>query len=50
MDRNRNDYIIAEEIQDFLKDNKIYSPTIEECQFIVKFFDSDEDSRLSYSE
>ena len=28
---NRQDYIIAQDIQEFLKDNKIYSATMEEC-------------------
>jgi Ca2+-binding EF-hand superfamily protein len=50
VDRNRNDYIASEEILDFLKDNKIYSATIEESNYLINFFDSDEDFRLSYSE
>jgi hypothetical protein len=41
---------MADEIIDFLKDNKIYSAIIEESDYLIKFFDSDEDSRLSYAE
>lgn len=50
MNRSRNDYIVAEEIQDYFKDNKIYSVTREEAQYLIHFFDSDNDSRLSYPE
>ena len=30
IDRNRNDYVVAEEILDFLKDNKIYGASFDE--------------------
>lgn len=42
--------MVAAEILEFLKDNKIYSVTLDECHYIVRFFDSDEDAKLSYSE
>jgi hypothetical protein len=42
--------VTAEEIQAYLRDNKIYSTTFEEAQFLIKFFDSDDDGKLSYTE
>eukprot|EP00347_Sterkiella_histriomuscorum_P002829 403366641 len=50
LNRNRDDFVVAEEILEFLKNNKIYSVTLDECQYIVRFFDSDEDAKLSYSD
>ena len=50
IDRNRNEFVVAEEIMDFLRENKIYGVTYDEAQYLVKFFDSDEDMKLSYSE
>lgn len=50
IDRNRNEFVVAEEIIDFLRENKIYGVTFDEAQFLVKFFDSDDDIKLSYSE
>lgn len=50
LDRNRNDYVVAEEILDFLRENKIYGTTFDEANYLVKFFDSDDDNKLSYSE
>lgn len=50
LDRNRNDYVVAEEIVEYFKENKIYSVTLNEAQYLITFFDSDEDRRLSYAE
>ena len=50
IDRNRNDFIVAEEIVEFLGDNKIQGVTLDEAQYLVKFFDSDDDQKLSYPE
>lgn len=49
-DRDANDYISSYEILNFLRDNSVYSVTESEVYRIVKFFDSDEDGRLSYNE
>mmetsp|Transcript_7232 Transcript_7232/g.5498 ORF Transcript_7232/g.5498 Transcript_7232/m.5498 type:complete len:107 (-) Transcript_7232:557-877(-) len=50
IDRNRNDFVVAEEIKDFLKENKIYGVTLDEMDYIVKYFDSDNDQKLSYAD
>jgi hypothetical protein len=50
LDRDANDHITSFEIQNFLRDNREYTVTLKECDMLVKFFDSDEDGRLSYNE
>ena len=52
IDRDMNDRINAREIQDFLRENGIssISASIEDCDQLVKFFDSDDDGRLSFNE
>jgi Ca2+-binding EF-hand superfamily protein len=50
IDRNRNDMINAQEIQDYLRENNIFGVTLDEAEYIVRFFDSDEDMKLCYSE
>lgn len=50
IDRNRDDFITAEEIVQFLKENRHFDVGIEEVRYIVDFFDCDEDRKLSYSE
>ena len=41
---------MAEEIMEFLRDNKIHNVTMEEALYLIRFFDSDDDNKLSYSE
>lgn len=50
IDRDCNEYITGYELLNFLRDNKEYSFTLRECEKLVKFFDSDEDGRLSHSD
>ena len=47
-DRDGNEYISSYELLNFLRDNRVYSVTEAECYRLVKFFDSDEDGRLSF--
>ncbi len=47
IDRDANFYLTSFEILNFLRDNKVYNVTEAECFRLVKFFDSDEDGRLS---
>lgn len=41
---------MANEIIDFLRDNKTYGVTYDEAMALIKFFDSDDDDKLSYTE
>lgn len=50
MDRNNNGYLSPKEIYDFMKDNEFDHVTIEDCQYLVQFFDSDEDAVLNYTD
>lgn len=50
IDRDVNNHISSVEIQSFLRDNNVFGVSESECYRLVKFFDSDEDSRLSYQE
>lgn len=50
IDRDRNDFITADELIQFLGDNRIYDVSVEEGRHLVAYFDSDDDGRLSYSE
>jgi len=50
IDRDVNDYITSVEILNFLRDNRVYHASESECYRLVRFFDSDEDGRLSFNE
>ena len=50
MDRDANDYVTSFEILKFLQENRISTISENECYRLVRFFDSDEDGRLSYAE
>lgn len=50
IDRDANIYISSFELLNFLRDNNIFTVSESECYRLVKFFDSDEDGRLSLSE
>lgn len=50
LDRDGNEYITSFEILNFLRDNRVYTATEQECHRLVKFFDSDEDGRLSFND
>ena len=48
VDRNQDSFVTSLEILNFLRDNGVHSVTEADCYYLVKFFDSDEDGRLSY--
>jgi Ca2+-binding EF-hand superfamily protein len=50
MDRDRDDFVTAEEIVGFLRDNQIYDVQIGEAKWLVEYFDCDEDAKLNYAE
>lgn len=50
LDRDGNDYVSAFEIYTFARENGVYGITMGECEELVKFFDSNEDGRLTYLE
>lgn len=50
LDRDRNDRISSYEIQNFLRDNGVYSALESECYQLIKFFDSNDDGRLTFAE
>lgn len=50
LDRDGNIYISSYELLAFLRDNNLYNVSEAECYRLVKFFDSDEDGRLSLSD
>jgi Ca2+-binding EF-hand superfamily protein len=49
-DRDANDSITSFEIVNFLRDNGVLNASEAECYRLLKFFDSDEDGRLSFNE
>jgi hypothetical protein len=50
LDRDCNDYISSYEILSFIKENGAIGISEPEIFELVKFFDSNEDGRLNYSE
>lgn len=50
IDRDGNIYISSYELLNYLRDNNVFSISESECYRLVKFFDSDEDGRLSLSD
>jgi Ca2+-binding EF-hand superfamily protein len=48
LDRDANENITSFEILNFLRDNREYSVTESDCRNLVKFFDADNDGRLSF--
>ncbi len=50
IDRDANEYISHIEILNFLRDNREYTVSELDCYDLLKYFDSDEDGRLSYSD
>ena len=49
-DRDGNAAICSHELVAFLRDHGNYTATEGECHRLVRFFDSDEDGRLSFQE
>lgn len=50
IDRDGNIYISSFELLTYLRDNNVFNVSETECFRLVKFFDSDEDGRLSLSD
>ena len=50
MDRDANEKISAYEILNFMRDNKEYTVSESDCINLVKYYDGDSDSRLTYHE
>jgi hypothetical protein len=48
VDRDLNNSISSLELQSYLRDNSVYGVRESETYRLVKFFDSDEDGRLSF--
>ena len=50
IDRNENGFITPMNLVNFFRDNGIMDVTEATCYFIVKFYDADEDGKLTYPE
>jgi hypothetical protein len=50
VDRDAKDYIDSVDILAFLRHNNVYGVTDAEAYRLVKFFDSDEDGRMSFQD
>ncbi len=48
LDRDANEKISAYEILNFMRDNREYTISESDCINLVKYFDGDSDSRLTY--
>ena len=48
IDRDANEFIGSYELLNFLRDNREYTVTERECSNLIKYFDSDDDGRLSH--
>jgi len=48
IDRDENGYISSHELLNYLRDHRNFSTSESETYRLVKFFDSDEDGRLSF--
>jgi hypothetical protein len=50
LDRAANNYLTSFDLRCFLQDNAVFHTSESENHRILRFFDSDEDGRLSYNE
>lgn len=50
MDRDSNGFVSSVEVMNYLRDQRNFSTSESECFRLVKFFDSDEDGRLSFQD
>lgn len=50
LDRCANEYLTSCSLLNFVRDNGVYTISENECYRLLKFFDSDEDGRLSHNE
>lgn len=50
LDRDNNGSISSFELLSFLRDNREYSMSEEDCSLIINFYDADNDGRLTFDE
>ena len=50
LDRNQDGFIVPMDFVHFFRENGIMSATESDCYFVIKFFDADEDGKLTYPE
>lgn len=50
IDRDGNAYVSSCELLQYLRDHRNFTASESECYRLVRFFDSDEDGRLSFNE
>ena len=50
MDRDGNAFVSSVELLAYLRDHRNFTASEAECYRLVRFFDSDEDGRLSFNE
>ena len=50
LDRDSSNYVTASELIAFLRDHRNFSASETECYRVVKFFESDENGRLTFQE
>ncbi len=50
VDRDASCFIDSHELLNYLKDHRNFGTSESECHRLVKFFDSDEDGKLSFQE
>ena len=50
LDRDANESISVKELLNFLRDNREYTFSDDDCALLVKYFDSDNDNRLTFQE
>ena len=50
IDRDREECVTPRSILAFLNDNRVFDVSLIELDYIVRYFDSDGNGRLSYSE
>lgn len=50
LDRDANKSISSREVLNFLRDNREYTFSEKDCLLLIKYFDSDNDDRLTFQE
>lgn len=48
MDRDANESVSIVELVNFFRDNREFTINSDDCANLIKYFDSDDDSRLSF--
>jgi Ca2+-binding EF-hand superfamily protein len=50
IDRDRDDFITADELLAFLKDNRMFDVSLNEASYIIEYFDCNSLGKLNYTE